>query len=638
MPNQTVATKTFFPSENFATWSSIIFYKCSLEDGFPIVNISHNVEEILGYIPDDFYGNPTFWAGKIHPEDQSSVNTIFKDIIAQKNRTFVYRFKQYDGNYIWLRDENTVLFDADGEPRGIAGTVIEITRQKQAENKFKTLNATLEQRINERTQSLTTANRKLKKQIQYRNKAESKFSKQQKKLKLLQAGINYINDMVVISKAPVDDPINSSIVFVNKAFERFTGYAFKEVKGQRPNFLHGPKTQQDKIDMLNEKITQSEAVRLEFLNYKKDGTTYWVELEMSPFPAEEDDMQYWVGINRDISKRKEAEAALEENEKKYRAYTELSFDAIFEIALDGSILDCNARACSLFGYSREELLGMQTKNFTPDEYIDDLPQQITPNITTGSEVLQREYKKKDGTVFPCEINTKIYHRNDKDHLIAYVRNISEQIKFQETIEQSLREKETLLAEVHHRVKNNLAVISGLLEMQTFNAKDERIAKELKESQSRIQSIATVHEILYQSESFSDIALHSYIDELASFIAGTFGPHDKNIHFEKEIEPISLTVKQAVPCGLLLNELITNAYKHAFEGRSEGIITIKLFKKADTIHLQVSDNGVGLPEDFEASSSSLGMTLINTLVRQLGGSLTIVGSPSACFHITFDIED
>lgn len=639
MPNeQSFFTEISFPFEDFVNASSVIFYQCSLDSDFPIVSISPNVENILGYQPQNFYEDSTYWMEKIHPQDQPYVNESFLDIIKEKNRTYVYRFQHKDGHYVWLRDENTVIFDTAGNPQAIAGTAIDITKQKQAEEEVKKLNATLEQRIDERTRNLTVTNRKLKKQIQYRNKAEAQLSEQGKLLKMLEVGINYINDMLIISKSPIDNPLQSEIMFVNKAFERFTGYRFSEVEGKDPSFLHGEKTQKKKLRKLNTYLKKNEPVRVEFINYKKDGTPYWVDLEMSPFPAEEEGMQYWVGINRDITKRKKTEIALEQNEKKYRAYTELSFDAIFEIALDGTIIDCNARACTLFGYAREELVGMNTKELIPDEYKDSFPQEITPQIMTGSQVLQRIYKKKDGTIFTSEINTKFYHHDDEDHLIAYVRDISEQIKYQDAIEESLKEKNTLLAEVHHRVKNNLAVISGLLEMQTFNADNEQIVQALRESQSRIQSIATVHETLYQSESFSDIALHSYIDDLVSYISGTFGHHGTQVNFNNEIEPISLTVKQAVPCGLLLNELITNAYKHAFTDLEEGTIAIQLSQEGKTVTLVVSDDGVGLPNDFDINTSStLGMTLISTLVQQLGGTLTIETEPHTRFHITFDID-
>lgn len=637
-PQDSSTTDFSFPASDFLQNSSIVFYQCSLDEDFPIINISKNTGDVLGYAPTDFYKTSTFWVDKIHPEDRPEIHEQFFDIINHQKRSYVYRFQHGNGNYIWLRDENIVHYDEKGNPISITGTAIDITRQKQAEREVKELNKTLEQRIEDRTRNLTMANRKLKKQIQYRNKVEKQVSDQEKRLRLLQVGINHINDMVIISKAPVDDPLNSKIIFTNQAFEKFTGYQSSEVRGKNPNFLHGKKTQPEKVKQLNEGIKNKEQVRVEFINYKKDGSTFWVDLEMTPFPAEEEGMEYWVGVNRDISKRKKAEEALEENKERYQTYAELSFDAIFEIDLDGQIIDCNGRACELFGYSREELLSMNVRELTPEKYIDQLPQELSPEITTEDEVLQRTYKKKDGSTFPSEINTKHYQRDDVDHILAYVRDISDHIEYEKAIEKSLKEKSTLLAEVHHRVKNNLAVISGLLEMQAFNAQIALVQQELKESQSRIQSIATVHELLYQSESFSNIHLEPYIDELVSYISETFGHEDTDIRFEKEIAPVSLTVKQAVPCGLLLNELITNAYKHAFPAHSEGMISIKLTENDGMLSLTVADNGVGLPEDFDyEESSSLGITLIHTLVRQINGSLTIESEPKTKFQINFKMN-
>lgn len=631
--------QTPFLSDDLVHEGSIIFYTCSLDEDFPIVRISNNIEQILGYTPDEVCSDATFWLKRIHPEDRPRIENSFRNILEQQKRTYIYRIRHAGGHYLWMRDENMVSYDEEGKPVAISGTAIDITRQKQIEQELSTLNENLEHRIRERTHNLTAANRKLKKQIQHRNKVEKQILRQKKKLRLLQAGINYIHDMVIISKAPEDDPLNSKIVYVNKAFESFTGYSAAEVMGKNPSFLHGEETGEEELQQLNTAIRNHQHARIQFINYKKDGSPYWVDLEMSPFPAEEQGAQYWVGINRDITQRKQAERALEEKEEKYRSYTELSFDAIFEFSLKGIIIGCNSRACQLFGYDRDELLGMNIRDLVPEKYQAAHPEAMNSSLTTGSKVVQREYKRKDGSIFPAEISTKLYHRSEEDHIVAYVRDISDQTQYQDALERSLREKDTLLAEVHHRVKNNLAVISGLLEMQSFNARNEEIVSELRESQARIQSIATVHEMLYQSESFSDIGLASYIDELVSYISGTFGHEGADIRFEKDMEPLSLTVKQAVPCGLLLNELITNAYKHAFPGRDKGTIFISLHSRQGRVHMEVRDDGVGLPDDFDISrSSTLGITLVNTLVRQLEGTLAVSGSPQTCFSISFEVAD
>lgn len=639
MHNNTDETADFsYPFSELLQNSTIIFYHCSLEENYPIVFISDNVQDILGYHAEEVYSSDTFWIDKIHPEDREKISTAFLEILDEKRRVFEYRIRHKNGTYLWIRDENTVSYDEQGEPKAITGTAINISDQKEAEEEVKKLNATLEQRIEERTRDLSSANRKLKKQIQYLNKAERKLSQQQKQLKILQMGIANINDMVIITKAPIETPLDSEIIFVNKAFENFTGYRLEEVKEKNPSFLHGSETDPKVTRYVQKKINAHEPLRVEFRNYKKDGTAYWVELDMAPFPADEDGYEYWVGINRDITKRKKAELSLEESEYRYRAYSELSFDAIFEISLDGTITDCNTRASEMFGYSRNELVGMNTLKLTPEEYKGIQPEKITEEFTTGDEAFEREYKKKDGTVFTCAINTKIYTRGGEKRLIAYVRDISEQKEYEEAIEASLKDKEVLLAEIHHRVKNNLAIISGLLEMQTFNSTDDKITSELKESQSRIQSIAMVHEKLYQSESLSDIALDSYIGELIRFISGTFYQNENKVEVIKDIDPISLEIQQAIPCGLILNEMITNAYKHGFKDIDDGRLRISLKEEDRKIKMTVENNGSTLPEGFDISqSSSLGMTLIQTLVKQLDGSLDISSEDYTSFTVTFSAQ-
>ncbi|MGM0547346.1 MAG: sensor histidine kinase [Bacteroidota bacterium] len=334
---------------------------------------------------------------------------------------------------------------------------------------------------------------------------------------LQQLALDNLNDMVVITKATRHDPLNSQIVFVNKSFERITGYKSEEVIGETPTFLHGPKTSAEVLSRINDKIRERKPLREEFINYKKDGTPYWVELDMAPFPTKQEQYEYWVGINRDISDRKQ---------------------------------------------------------------------------------------------------------------------------YEHQLKKSLKEKETLLTEVHHRVKNNLAIISGLLQMQVFNTEDDNLLEKLKESQSRIQSIAMVHEKLYSSESFSEIALDQYIDELMDWISASISDVKKDITIEKEIDAVYLTVNQAIPCGLLLNELITNCYKHAFNDQEEGHIRVFVEKSGSEVALSVEDNGSGLRDDFNIDEeSSLGMTIINTLTHQLNGTLEIDSdSGGTKFKLIFNIEN
>lgn len=621
-----------FPFQKLLKNSSIIFYQRKIEDTFPLLYISSNVKELLGYKDEFFIAGKGAWFQKVHQKDRDKLRSAYRQIAETGYQEVEFRFKHKKGHYLWFRDEINYVDD-----KTVVGSCIDITDEKEAENKLRDLNQTLEERIKERTSKLSTANRKLKKQVQYRNKAEDQLRDQHERLRMQQLAIDNLNDMVVVTKSRKEDPLNSRIIFVNKAFEKFTGYQAEEVIGRKPTFLHGPKTSQDVLNRINEKIGNHGSLREEFINYKKDGSPYWAELDMAPFPTEGDDFEYWVGINRDITQRKKAEQKLEESERRYRAFAELSFDAIFDLALDGTIQNCNKRASELFGYDQDELIGMSSRELMPEEYRSSQPDIISTDTTTGDEAWERTYKKKDGTLFPTEIHTQLFNFDGEKRLIAYVRDNTAHKKYENAIRKSLKEKETLLAEVHHRVKNNLAIISGLLEMQVFNTEDEQLLGKLKESQSRILSIAMVHEKLYSSESFSEIAINKYIDDLLGMIIGSMGDK-KNIRIEKDMEAIFLTMEQAVPCGLLLNELITNCFKHGFQKVDSGVIKIAIKKQQGQVLLSIKDNGTGLPQDFDVESqASLGMTLITTLVKQLDGELNVTSNGGSCFEIAFEIK-
>jgi two-component sensor histidine kinase len=203
------------------------------------------------------------------------------------------------------------------------------------------------------------------------------------------------------------------------------------------------------------------------------------------------------------------------------------------------------------------------------------------------------------------------------------------------IRKSLKEKEVLLAEIHHRVKNNLAVISGLLQMQRWQTDQQSARDVLQDSQLRVKSIALVHEKLYQSENLSDIAFDQYVNDLIKGINQTFSNAEKDITFDIDIEPITFSLGKAISCSLLLNELIVNAHKHAFKGLKQGKVTVRLWKEGQQGFLIVRDNGLGLPPDNK--KKSLGMTLVNTLAEQLNGEIEAYNEGGAVFSVTFKLK-
>lgn len=198
--------------------------------------------------------------------------------------------------------------------------------------------------------------------------------------------------------------------------------------------------------------------------------------------------------------------------------------------------------------------------------------------------------------------------------------IAEKNKMNLALEKSVKEKEVLLSEVHHRVKNNLAVISSLLELENLFVKEKTVSDILKDSKNRVKSIALLHEKLYQHQNFDKIDVQNYVKELIHFIELSYSSEQKNISIQTEIAPIFLTMELALPFSLLINELITNSYKHAFEGRERGIITIELKQDKESICLSYTDDGIGFDLSESINEDSIGMNLLTAFIGQLEGEL------------------
>lgn len=211
--------------------------------------------------------------------------------------------------------------------------------------------------------------------------------------------------------------------------------------------------------------------------------------------------------------------------------------------------------------------------------------------------------------------------------IAWVFMLRRQVKSKtQELQKSLEQKEMLLREIHHRVKNSLSIISGLIELQMDSTDDSKTQDVLKNSQSRIESVGLIHEKIYQNDSLSDVMLDSYLKELVEAIHGTFTDYNETVDMEFDIETMDLEVDKMIPCGLLVNELVVNAYKHAFKKGEQGQLTIKLQRQNGKAELVVADNGPGLPDDFELGvGGSLGSMLIETFAAQLEAETEIVES-------------
>jgi len=263
---------------------------------------------------------------------------------------------------------------------------------------------------------------------------------------------------------------------------------------------------------------------------------------------------------------------------------------------------------------------------------EDLASQINVNTEFRVERSDGEY------VWLNNKRSLIYAPHGKPvAIVGNVRDISERKKHENEIDRSLKEKQILLQEIHHRVKNNLAIISSLLELQKDGV-DEFVQEIFKETQSRIQSIALVHEKLYQSDTLAQINLSEYMSELTDVIAKAYDSQTRKVILKKDLDELQMSITDAVPLGLMFNELVNNAYKHAFKGKETGVLTIRLKRNEESCLLSVADNGNGLPEDFKIEEQqSLGMTLITALTSQLDAKVNISSNGGATFEINFKLD-
>ena len=226
--------------------------------------------------------------------------------------------------------------------------------------------------------------------------------------------------------------------------------------------------------------------------------------------------------------------------------------------------------------------------------------------------------------------------NGEKVLQAVVRDITDRKRDEDRIKASLAEKEVFLQEIHHRVKNNLQVISSLLKLQSRYIQDSSVTEMLKESQNRVRSMALVHEQLYHSKDLSNIDFAEYIQNLAHNLFQAYEVNAAGIKLQTNIAPCSLNVDTAVPCGLIVNELLTNSLKYAFCSKNKGKIKIDFHLDNNGVCvLVVSDNGVGFPKDVDyRNGRTLGLRLVGSLVKQIRGKIVLLETAGTVFKIAF----
>ncbi len=333
--------------------------------------------------------------------------------------------------------------------------------------------------------------------------------------------------------------------------------------------------------------------------------------------------------------------ALVESERKFRAVFNQSFQIIGVLDSNGHVLEINQTAIDFIGITQEDVKDRLLWETIPWSKYPEERKKIQDAVekTEGGAFSRLETKISDldGNEFIIDFTINPV-KDDNGKVVLLIpegRDITDQKYHEAWMKNSITEKEILLKELHHRVKNNMQIISSLLSLQSEGSESSELHEFVKDSYNRIKAMALVHEKIYQSDNFSEISILVYITDLINHYLSVYDIGN-NITITSDIENIHLDINRAITCGLIINELVTNSIKHAFADDKTGAISISFKRKDDgSINLAVSDNGEGFPADLEIDNpKTLGIQLVNTLVKQLRGEIELVSGKGAFVKISF----
>ena len=331
---------------------------------------------------------------------------------------------------------------------------------------------------------------------------------------------------------------------------------------------------------------------------------------------------------------------LSASEQRFRKYFEQSLIGMTITSTDTRWIETNDVLCKMLGYSKEELHKLTWIELThPDDIEADLKQfnRLLAN-EIDSYILEKRFIHKDGHLVYTAISVNAYHNtNNKsvEYVLALIHNITKLKLAEEQIKKDIKIKTALIHEIYHRTKNNMAVISAMLSIQARFSDNEYVKSTFREIRNKIKAMSLVHQKLYQAKDLSNINLKDYIKDLTSLIMQSYGSLSKKIKVKLDLQDVKASIDSAVPLGLIINELISNIFKHAFPNNQEGEIFIRLSKKDnEKINLELCDNGVGFPKNFDpCKNGSMGLASVFSIVKnQLKGEISVKNEHGLKWHI------
>ncbi len=567
--------------------------------GFPLAEIewkysgeilrwSDKATELFGWEEEEVINDHKLLQNFVYEEDQDLVWGSFRKLVKEQQESFslINRNVTKSGAVVYSEWYNSILYDNDGKVVSVYSLVANVTDRVVA------------------------------------------FKESEKSMRSYRDLFDSMSEAIYLLDR------DNKILIANQGVKATYGYDPEQIIASDQSILRAPgKFESKQMDDVRKMASIKKSQKLEVWSKKANGEVFLTEMLVNSGSYFGQDVL--IIIERDISDRKFAEEELIRREEFFSQLFNTTPLAITLLNAHNEVELVNHAFENLFGYTLDEVRGLEIDRLiVPEEGIEEAI-ALTNSLSVDQKQLVRRAKNGDMLDVIVYSVPVIIEGNPEAKFGLYV-DVTERERAEETVRKSLKEKELLLAEVHHRVKNNLAVISGLLELQAISNDDPKANMILNDSRLRIQSIALVHEMLYQNENLSDIQVEPYIKEMMQSLQNSFKSTATQVNIEYDIDPINLIITQAIPCGLLINELVTNAYKHAFVDRATGTVTISFKKTGEVLRLSIKDDGTGLDTmNFSKGGSTLGMKLIRTISKQLKAETEIKNSIGAEFIFSFE---
>lgn len=567
------------------------------EVGGDLLEANMAIAEIFGYDSIEQFKKAKAQDLYFSPEDREQYLKELRKKGFVKN--FQMRMKKKNGDEIWIL-ENVQIVKNDTEAKEyIEGTLIDITETKRIQQAL--------QESEENYKSL----------------------------------VEHTPDGILIHDEKGD------AIFANPAALRMMGFSSLEEAEEKNLFAYVLPEYHDRIRGRKEDLEQGK--ELPFMEIKicrKDGAIIEVEVKTSRIyyrgkkavevvlhdislqrQLEKEQMRYHLEeeanreLKREIAAHIRTRQRLNANQKYIRLLIDSSLDMIFACDDSGKITEFNTAAQKTFGYTSQEIVGKHISILYADkehsERIGDLIFQ------DGNYMGEAEHVKKNGQKFPAYISASLL-KNERGEIIGTMsisRDITQLKEAEQQLKKSVHEKEILLKEIHHRVKNNMQVISSILKLQSAYVKDKKTVELLNECRNRISSMAFIHASLYMTKDFSNINFSDYVSNIARNLHQSYVSSNKKILLKVNVPGVNLHIDEAIPCGLIINELLSNSFKYAFLKKRKGTVGITAKVKEENIILAIWDNGSGLPRGINyKNTETLGLQLVNSLAEQLGAKV------------------